>query len=60
MAAPESAVRTLFRRDHHQHLAAFHARMLLDLGDFGDVRLDSLKQHHAELAVGQFAAAEAR
>ena len=49
-----------FRREHHQHLPAFHARMLLDLGGLGDVRLDPLEQPHAELAMGELAAAEAQ
>jgi hypothetical protein len=38
---------SLFRRKHHQHLAAFHARMLLHLGGFGDIGLDPLEKHHA-------------
>ena len=33
---------SLFWRQHHQHLAAFHARMLLDLGGLGDVGLHPL------------------
>ena len=34
--------------------------MLLDLGGLGDVGLDPLEQPHAELAMGQLAAAEAQ
>src|SRR3546814_317888 len=50
----------LFRREHHQHLAAFHAWMLLDLGGLGNIFLDALQEIHAELAVGELAAAEAQ
>jgi hypothetical protein len=37
----------LARGEHHQHLAALHARVLLDLGGLGDVALDALEQLHA-------------
>ena len=47
------------RREHHQHLPAFHARMRLDLGHLGSLLLNSAKYRHAELAVRHFATAEA-
>src|SRR6266568_2258523 len=49
----------LFRRHHHDHLAAFHARELLDLGDRIEVILDPHQDIHAEILVRQLAAAEA-
>ena len=48
----------LLGRKHHQHLATFHARIGLDLGDFGNVVLNALEQVHAELLVRELAAAE--
>src|SRR3546814_1667001 len=51
---------TLFRSNHHQHLTAFHARILLDLGDLVRIFLNALEKLHAKLAMGEFAAAEAQ
>src|SRR5258708_31359767 len=56
---PERARRRLFRRHHHDHLAAFHARELLDLGDRVEIVLDPHQHVHAEILVRQLAAAEA-
>src|SRR5256714_108900 len=50
--------RMLLRRHHHRHLPPFHARELLDLGDFVEVVLDPHKHVHAELLVRQLAPAE--
>src|SRR6266576_4158723 len=50
--------RMLLRRHHHRHLPSFHARELLDLGDFVEVVLDPHKHVHAELLVRQLAPAE--
>src|SRR5262249_16489410 len=36
------------RRQHHDHLAPFEFRLLLDLGERGGVGLDALEQLHAE------------
>src|SRR3954469_11476462 len=52
------AGRILLRRDHHRHLAAFHARHLLDLGDLIEIVPDPHQHVHAELLVRQFAPAE--
>src|SRR5207302_9442610 len=46
------------RRQDHHHLAAFEARLLLDLGDLNGVALDAVEQLIAELLVRHFAAAE--
>src|SRR5260221_13631340 len=45
-------------RDHHGHLAAFHARELLDLGDRVEVALDPHQDVHPELLVRQLAPTE--
>src|SRR5437763_6152358 len=49
----------LFGREHHQHLAAFHARVRLDLGDIAGLLLHPAEHCHAKLAMRHFAAAEA-
>src|SRR5258708_3626745 len=48
------------RRQHHHNLAAFEARLLLDLGDFGGVALDAIEKLIAELLVRHLAPAEAQ
>ena len=48
----------LFRRKHHQHLSAFHARISLDLGYFGRIFRYALQQCHTELLVRKFAPTE--
>ena len=48
----------LARRQNHDDLAAFEARLLLDFGDFGGIALDAVEQLVAEFLVGHFAAAE--
>ena len=45
-------------RHHHDHLAPFHLRALLDRGDVVQVLLDALEQDPTELAVGHFTPAE--
>ena len=45
------------RRQHHHHLAAFEARLALDLGDLLGVGLDALEHGHAELLVGHLVGA---
>jgi hypothetical protein len=50
----------LFRADHHQHLPAFHARILLDLCDLSRIFLNACEQVHAKLTVREFATAEAQ
>ena len=47
------------RRQHHQHLAAFEARIGLDLGDLRHVILHAFEQVHAEFLVRHLAAAKA-
>jgi len=42
--APGMTCAASLRREHHQHLAAFHARMLLDLGGLRNVGLDPLEE----------------
>ena len=46
--------------EDHDHLLAFHAGLVLDLGHGLEVGLDLLEELHAQLGVGQFAAAEGR
>src|SRR6476646_8334157 len=48
------------RRQHHDHLAAFEARLGFDLGERAGVFLDAVEQFIAELLVRHFAAAEAQ
>ena len=48
----------LFRCQHHQHLATFHAGILFHLGFFGGIFLHALQQLHAQLAMGKFTTAE--
>ncbi len=43
---PPSRLASL-RRQHHQHLAAFHARIGFDLGDLGNLLGDALEHVHA-------------
>src|SRR3989344_5616419 len=50
----------LARRQDHDHLPAFHARRVLDLGHFLEIGLDLVEQLHAQLGVGHFATAEAQ
>src|SRR6266699_1459236 len=50
----------LARGEHHDHLAAFEFRLLLDLGQRGEVAADALEQLAAELLVGELPAAEAQ
>ena len=47
-------------RQHHHHLPALEARLLLDLGDLGGVVLDAVEELVAELLVRHLAAAEAQ
>src|SRR5262245_44837522 len=56
---PRLGAAPLFRRDHHGHLAAFHARVLLDLGDGVEIALDAHQHIHAELLVRELTTAEA-
>lgn len=46
------------RSDHHDHLAPFHFRHLLDLTDFVEVRAQALKHAHTDFLVSHFAATE--
>src|SRR5438045_2738611 len=48
----------LARRQHHHHLAAFHARLGFHLGDGFDIGLDALQDLPAELLMSKLAAAE--
>ena len=48
------------RRDHHDHLAAFQLRILLDGPVFLEICLDTLEQLQSELLVGHFAAPESQ
>lgn len=48
----------LFRREHHDHLAPFHLRHLLDLADFLEIGAQTLEHPHADFLVSHFAAAE--
>src|SRR6478736_6964150 len=48
------------RRQYHHDLAAFETRVLLDLGELGDVGLDLVEQLGADLLVRHFAAAIAQ
>src|SRR6266700_4144552 len=50
----------LARGEHHDHLAAFEFRLLLDLGHRREVAADALEQFGAELLVGELSAAEAQ
>src|SRR5271154_1606148 len=43
---PRDDANASLRRDHHGHLAAFHARELLDLGDLVKVALDPHQHIH--------------
>jgi len=47
-------------RQDHDHLAALHAGLILDLGDFLEVGLDLLQELHAQFRVRQLAAPEAQ
>src|SRR5579863_1617568 len=53
------AITPLLWRHHHGHLAAFHARMLLDFRDWIEIAFDAHQHIHAELLVRKLAAAEA-
>jgi hypothetical protein len=44
--------------EHHDHLAPFHLRHLLDLTDFLEIRAQTLQHAHADLLVSHFTAAE--
>src|SRR5579863_3088923 len=46
------------RRQDHNHLAAFEAWLLLDLGEFGGVGLDPVEELIAELLMRHFTAAK--
>src|SRR5262249_51571218 len=48
------------RSQHHHHLAAFEARLLLDLGELGGIVAHPVEQLVAQLLVGHLAAAEAQ
>src|SRR5713101_7786988 len=48
-----------FRRHDHGHLAAFHARVLLYLGDLVEIVAHAHQHVHAEFLMRQLAAAEA-
>ena len=50
----------LFGREHHQHLAAFHAGILLNLGNVRHIFLHPLQQLHAQLAMRQFTTTKAQ
>src|SRR5579872_95156 len=50
----------LARGQDHDHLAAFHARLVFDLGHRIEVGPDLLQQLHAEFGMAHFAAAEAQ
>src|SRR6266536_5901561 len=50
----------LARGEHHDHLAAFEFRLLLDLGHRREVAADALEQFGAELLVGELSASEAQ
>src|SRR6476646_1385533 len=58
-ARPGRHALQLFRRKHHQHLAAFHARMRLDLCYLGGLLLHPAEHRHAELAMRHLTTAEA-
>src|ERR1043166_6801865 len=47
-------------RQHHHHLAALEAGVLLDLGVVGDVGLDAIEQLGADFLMRHFAAAVAQ
>src|ERR1700688_3206821 len=55
-----AGIRPLARGEHHDHLAAFEFRLLLDLGQRGEVAAHALEQLGAELLVGELPAAEAQ
>ncbi|CAD9225256.1 hypothetical protein BCEN4_480099 [Burkholderia cenocepacia] len=46
------------RREHHDHLAPFHLRHLLDLADFLEIRAQTLEHPHTDFLVSHFTAAE--
>ena len=48
----------LARRQNHDDLAAFEARLLLDLGELRCVALDAIEELVAQLLVGHFPAAK--
>jgi hypothetical protein len=48
----------LFRRQDHDHLAAFHLRKLLDLAMRLQVSLQALQHAHADFLVSHFTTAE--
>jgi hypothetical protein len=59
MARSRSSRLLLFlRSEHHDHLAPFHFRHLLDLTDFIEVRAQALEHTHTDFLVGHFAATE--
>src|ERR1700730_2452737 len=53
------AAHALLRRHHHDHLAAFHAWVLLDLGELVEIVAHAHQHVHAEFLMRQLAAAEA-
>lgn len=55
-----SGLLLLARSDHHHHLAAFKAGHRFDDSDLVNIRPDPLKQTHAELLMGHFAATKAQ
>jgi hypothetical protein len=57
---PAEDAEDLLRRQHHHHLTAFEARVLLDLGESCDVGLDAIQQARADLLVRHFASAIAQ
>src|SRR5581483_5928785 len=50
----------LARRKHHDHLAAFELRLLLDLGDRADIAFHAIEQLGAKLLMRHFPPAEAK
>lgn len=46
------------RSEHHDHLAPFHFRHLLDLTDFVEVRAQAFQHAHTDFLVSHFAATE--
>src|SRR5688572_13976266 len=55
---PRTSSGSARRQDHH-HLAAFHHRLALDLGEFPHLGLHLVEEAHAEIGMGHLAAAEA-
>src|SRR3984893_9272138 len=57
---PNLASSPLFRREHHDHLTAFHGRFGFDLGDAPGLGFHPLEQPESQILMRHLAAAEAQ